>query len=90
MIKKLILTTVLVVQIAHGSQTETLYTEPQAKMNQTVKYDAWNPTIAEKEAGESCDDGNCLSDLGCLTKDGPAYKLMASIRDEIKRQCKKL
>lgn len=90
MIKKLILTTVLVVEIAHGSQTETLYTDFKATPNQTVKHDVWKPSISQKKAGESCDDGNCLSDLDCFTKDGPAYKFITSLRDEVKKLCKKL
>lgn len=90
MITKLILTSTLAVAMTHGSVDGTLFTDADAPMNETTKQAVWNPTIAKKASGASCDDGNCITDLNCMTKDGKAYKFITSLRDKIKKQCKKL
>ncbi len=94
MLKKLILTTALLTGLTYGASeqnnasvttvgTKTLITEK-------TTYDVWKPTIEKKVSKGSCEDGNCISDLDCFTKDGVMYKMVTSVRDEIKRFYKKL
>ena len=90
MITRLILTMTLVIAAAHASKVDTLNTGPKASLNELTKHAVWKPSISQKKAGASCDDGNCLSDLNCFTKDGKGYKFFRSLSKKIKKQCKKL
>lgn len=94
MIHKSIIVIVLAFSFAHAGnhiQNEPLET---VRVNTAVmdneKSKVWNAALVQKKSGESCDDGNCLEDLGCFTKDGPMYKAMTSVRDKIKKLCAKL
>lgn len=90
MIKKLIFTSLLTPAMAHGSVDKTLFSDIHTEVKETKKYSVWTPSIAKKPAGDSCENGNCLSDLNCMTKDGMMYKFFTSVRDKVKKQCKKL
>jgi len=89
MIHKLILTTGFVMGVAYGSADITLNLESKATVNEKIQYPVWKPTIAKKDSGKSCKDGNCISESKCFTKDGAAYKCLTSVRDKIKRHCRK-
>jgi hypothetical protein len=84
MIKKLILTTIIVMASAYGSTDQRSPSDTNLKADQKTNYTVWNTSIEKKPSGESCKDGNCLS------KDGKVYKFFSSLRDKVKRQCKKL
>lgn len=84
MIKKLILTTVLVIGVVHGSADHISSADPILTMNEKTKYAVWNPSIAEKASGGSCEDGNCIGNLNSMTKDGKVYKFLTSLRDKVK------
>lgn len=94
MIKKSILATLLLLSLVHANipmdnePTASVLSKMQNTDNTELK--AWKPTIAKKKAGKSCDDGNCISDLDCFTKDGVMYKAATSVRDKIKKLCTKL
>lgn len=90
MITKLILSMTLVIAVAHASKVGTLYSNPETSLNETTKHAVWKPSISQKKAGASCDDGSCLSDLNCFTKDGRGYKFFSSLSKKVKKQCKKL
>ncbi len=94
MIKKLILSTALVSGVAYGAspQHDDAVTTVATKtaITEKTKYPVWNPPMGKKESGESCEDGNCIKDLNCFQKDGRAYKFFTSLRDKVKKQCKKL
>ena len=90
MIYKLILTTSLLLGTAYGSVDKTLPAESKALVNEQIDFPVWKPSIVKKGSGESCDDGNCITRSNCFTKDGKAYKLFSSVRDKVKRKCKKL
>lgn len=78
MIKKSILAALFVLSLAHGispiddAPTKSLQTKMKNTDNTELKV--WKPTIAKKKSGKSCDDGNCITDLDCFTKDGVMYK----------------
>lgn len=84
MIKKLILSTTLIMALVHGSTDQNSSADITAAMNEKTKYPVWNASIGKKGSGKSCKDGNCLS------KDGKVYKFFTSIRDKVKKQCRKL
>jgi hypothetical protein len=87
---KLILTAALLLTTAYGSLDKNLPTETKASVNQQTELTVWQPSIAKKSAGESCDDGNCFTRSNCFTKDGKAYELFSSVRDKVKEKCKKI
>lgn len=84
MIKRLILVTVLVVGVAYGAVDDTSSKTPVFTMNNKVKTEVWTPSIAKKESGKSCKDGNCF------TKNNKMYKFFTSVRNKVKKECKKL
>jgi hypothetical protein len=84
MIKKLILSTALFTVSVYGSTDELSSTDTIVGMNEKTNYPVWNTSIEKKASGESCKDGNCLS------KDGKVYKFITSLRDKVKKQCRKL
>jgi len=87
MLKTMILSTALIVTTAHASsETITSVGTLDQKTEQTV----WNAALEQKKGGASCEDGNCISGLNLCQKDGPMYKVVTSVRDEIKRFCRKL
>lgn len=83
MIKKTIITTVILTSFIHANIDTTNH-------NKTIETNMWKSNITNIETGESCDDGNCLDDLGCFTKDGPMYKAVKSVRKSVKKLCAKL
>ena len=84
MIKKLIVTTAMLIASAHGSTEQLSSANSSVTMNDNTNYTVWNTSIEQKPSGDSCKDGNCLS------KDGKVYKFFSSLRDKVKKQCKKL
>jgi len=84
MIKKLILSTAIVMASAYGSTDQLSSSDTIVTINEKTKYPVWNTSIEKKPSGESCEDGNCLS------KDGKVYKFFSSFRDKVKKQCRKL
>lgn len=84
MTHKLILTTALLLTTAYGA------VESKASVSQQTELSVWQPSIAIKTSGKSCDDGNCLTRSNCFTKDGKAYELFSSVRDKVKEKCKKI
>lgn len=84
MTHKLILTTALLLTTAYGT------VESKASVSQQTELSVWQPSIAIKTSGKSCDDGNCLTRSNCFTKDGKAYELFSSVRDKVKEKCKKI
>ena len=90
MIKKILLSTLLITGLAYGSSVQSNNTETVTSVAtnadaRKVNLDAWNPPLGKVDSGDSCDDGNCLSDLNLCQKDGPMYKVVTSVRDEMKR-----
>ena len=90
MTHKLILTTALLLTTAYGAVDKTLPVESKASVSQQTELSVWQPSIAIKTSGKSCDDGNCLTRSNCFTKDGKAYELFSSVRDKVKEKCKKI
>ena len=91
MIKKLILSTALVIAVAQGSTDDLTFADPTTlTMNEKTKYAVWNPPMGKNVSGESCKDGNCIGKFSCIKKDGRVYKFFTSLRDKVKKQCKKL
>ncbi len=90
MIKKMILSTAIVVGIAHGAADNILPGGPILMMNDKAKYDVWNPPMGKKESGDSCKDGNCVGNLKCFEKDSRVYKFFSSLRKKVVKNCKKL
>ncbi len=94
MIHKLILTITLMIGLAHGAAFQhddfvtTVETKPE--VTKKIKQAVWNPPMGNIKSGESCEDGNCISDLNCFQKDGKMYKVVTSVRNEMKRLLKKL
>lgn len=84
MIKKLILLTAIAIASAYGSTDQQSSADSIVKMDEKTKYTVWNTSIEKKASGESCEDGNCMS------KDGKVYKFFSSLRNKVKKQCKKL
>ena len=82
---KLILTTALLSSTTYGSVVGS-----KASVNEQIEYPVWQPSIAKKRSGKSCDDGSCLTRSNCFTKDGKVYELFSSAHDKIKKKCKKL
>ena len=76
----LIITTILLsINLLHAtSDIETV----------TTKDNVWNAAKVQVKAGETCDDGNCLSDVKCFTKEGPAYRVFNSVRKRFRKLCK--
>lgn len=91
MTHKLLLTMTLVVGLAHGANMEnnTLVTTTETKSEVTTKAKqaVWNPPLGNVKSGASCDDGNCFSDLNLdfCKEYSPMYKVVTSVRDEMKR-----
>ena len=94
MINKSIIATLLISNLANANNhienapissvdTKKIHTD-------STKLIVWNPTITNIKSGESCDDGNCIEDLDCFTKDGAMYKTITSVRDKVKKLCAKL
>lgn len=90
MINKLILSTAIVVGLAHGSADNILPDGSILTMNDKSKYDAWNPPMGKKESGKSCKDGNCAGNFSCIKKDGRVYNFFSSLRKKVVKNCKKL
>lgn len=90
MTHKIILTTALLLTTAYGSVDKNLPVETKASVNQQTELSVWQPSIAKKTSGGSCDDGNCFTRSNCFTKDGKAYELLSSVRDKVKEKCKKI
>ncbi|MBT8343694.1 MAG: hypothetical protein HKP62_07075 [Sulfurovum sp.] len=92
--KKSILVTLLIVGLANGNDDIKIESSDSAEVKtistDNTKLNLWKPTIAKKKSGKSCDDGNCINDLDCFTKDGKMYKAVTSIRDKVKKLCAKL
>jgi hypothetical protein len=84
MLKRLILVTVLVVSAAHAAVDDVSSKMPVLTMDNKVKTEVWSPSIAKKESGKSCKDGNCF------TKNNKMYRFFTSVRDKVKKECKKL
>lgn len=84
MIKKLIFSTAIVIASAHASTEHLSSGDTMMTMDEKTKYTVWSTSIEKKGSGESCKDGNCLS------KDGKVYKFFSSLRNKVKKQCKKL
>ena len=87
---KLLFTTALLSATTYGSVDKTLPLGSKASVNEQIEYPVWQPSIAKKRSGKSCDDGNCLTSSNCFTKDGKAYELFSSTRDKIKDKCRKI
>ena len=90
MIKNILLSTVLITGLAYSSSVHPDNTEMVTSVAtnaeaRKVNLDAWNPPLGKIDSGDSCDDGNCLTDLNLCQKDGPMYKVVTSVRDEMKR-----
>jgi len=84
MIRKLIIATLLVVSLVNANNDiKKVHTD-------TTKLNVWNPTITNIKSGKSCDDGNCLENLNCFQKDGKVYTFFTSLRDKVKKKCRKL
>jgi len=94
MIYKSIVATLLVLSLTHAdnhTQNEPLESvRIITAVTDNEQSNVWNAALVQKKSGDSCDDGNCIEDLGCFTKDGPMYKAMTSVRDKVKKLCAKL
>jgi len=82
MITKIILPALLITSFTHANVEKNI--------DNNIQTNVWNPSITNIKTGESCDDGNCLDDIDCFTKDGPMYKTIKSIRKSVKKLCAKL
>ena len=83
MIKKSIVSALIITSLTYAGMD----TNPE---DQTLENNVWKPSITNIKTGDSCDDGNCLDDLDCFTKDGPMYKAIRSVRKSVKKLCDKL
>ncbi len=90
MMYKLLFITALLSATTYGSLDNILPVGSKDSVNEQIDDVVWQPSIAKKRSGKSCDDGNCLTRSDCLTKDGKAYELISSVRDKVKEKCKKI